>query len=86
MIIKEVTSKKATNSLKGLVNYMNDTENGNEKVDFVSVTNCLDDDLELAVKSIEKSQNKNTRTKTNKTMHLVVSFIPLKKTNILFNF
>lgn len=81
MIIKEVTSKKATNSLKGLVNYMNDTENGNEKVDFVSVTNCLDDDLELAVKSIENSQNKNTRTKTNKTMHLVVSFSEGEKPN-----
>lgn len=74
MIIKEIKSKKATRSVKGLVKYMFDTEHDGEKVDFAQVTNCYSDDVSLAVAEMNITQNKNTRTRLDKTMHLVISF------------
>lgn len=74
MIIKEIKSGKATRSVNGLVKYMFDTEHDGEKVDFAQVTNCYSDDVSLAVAEMNITQNKNTRTRLDKTMHLVISF------------
>ncbi|MEZ2604991.1 TraI/MobA(P) family conjugative relaxase [Kluyvera intermedia] len=83
MIIKEIKSGKATRSVKGLIKYMFDTEHDGEKVDFAQITNCYSDDINLAVVEMNITQDKNTRTRLDKTMHLVISFpegeIPLRE-------
>ena len=74
MIVKEIKSTKYTRSLKGLLKYMQDTSNNGEKVDFSKMSNCVSDDIVLAEVEMAITQDKNTRTKLDKTMHLVVSF------------
>ncbi|MFJ3459422.1 TraI/MobA(P) family conjugative relaxase [Scandinavium goeteborgense] len=74
MIVKEIKSSNATRSVQGLVKYMLDTEHDGEKVDFSNITNCYSDDVSLATVEINLVQDKNTRTKLDKTMHLVISF------------
>lgn len=81
MIVKEVVDKKHQGqssknkkSAKKLINYMLDTEHDGEKVDYFQVTNCLSDDVDLAMMEISISQENNTRTTLDKTMHLVISF------------
>lgn len=74
MIAKEIKSVKATRSLKGLIRYMLDTEHEGEKVDHTKITHCYSDDIDLAMVEMNLVQEVNTRTKLDKTMHLVVSF------------
>lgn len=74
MIIKEIKSTKSTRSVQGLIKYMLDTEHDGEKVDFSRITNCYSDDVALATVEMNLVQDKNTRTKLDKTMHLVISF------------
>ncbi|MEJ5074840.1 TraI/MobA(P) family conjugative relaxase [Enterobacter ludwigii] len=74
MIVKEVKSTKASRSLKGLVKYMMDTEHEGEKVEFAQTANCYSSDISLALVEMNLVQDKNTRTRLDKTMHLVISF------------
>lgn len=74
MIIKEIKSKKSTRSLNNLVSYMLDTQNDGSKVDYVSISNCINDDVDLALVEMNLIQGMNNRTKLDKTMHLVISF------------
>ena len=52
------------------------TSNRGEKVGGVRVTNCHTDDPAAATALIECTQAANTRSKTDKTYHLVFSFPP----------
>lgn len=52
------------------------TNNRGEKVGGVRVTNCNTDDPAAATTLIEVTQAANTRSKTDKTYHLVFSFPP----------
>ncbi len=52
------------------------TNNRGEKVGGVRVTNCHTDDPAAATTLIEVTQAANTRSKTDKTYHLVFSFPP----------
>jgi|SRR5687768_250584 len=52
------------------------TNNRGEKVGGVRVTNCHTDDPAAATTLIEATQAANTRSKTDKTYHLVFSFPP----------
>lgn len=74
MIVEEIKSKKVTRSLNSLVDYMCDTQNDGSKVDYISISNCINDDVDLALVEMNLIQGMNTRTKLDKTMHLVVSF------------
>ena len=74
MIIKEIKSPKTTRSLHGLINYMFDTEHHGEKVDYSNISNCYSVDVDMATFEMDLIQRQNTRTKLDKTMHLVVSF------------
>lgn len=74
MVVKEIKSTKSTRSLKGLLKYMQDVSHNGEKVDFSKIYNCISDDVELAEVEMQVTQDKNTRTKLDKTMHLVISF------------
>ncbi|EKO3821454.1 TraI/MobA(P) family conjugative relaxase [Vibrio sp. L85] len=74
MIISEITAKKNKRTFSGLLNYMLDISNSGEKVDYLSISNCITDDIDLAALEIKMTQARNERTKVSKTMHLIVSF------------
>ena len=54
--------------------YILDTGHAGEKVAWARATNCGSDDPGWAVKDILATQAQNTRSKSDKSYHLVVSF------------
>ena len=75
MIAKHVAMKSVKKSdFAELVKYMTDEQEKNERVGFVSVTNCQSDRPDAAVLEVINTQGKNTRAESDKTFHLVVSF------------
>jgi len=58
------------------VDYLLDVNHHGEKVGGVRITNCLSTDAAAAALEILATQDKNTRSRTDKTLHLVVSFPP----------
>jgi hypothetical protein len=76
VIAEEVKKTKAKKSIKKLVNYIIDSDNSGEKVAYLNATNCIGDDIDLVVIEMEMTQDKNTRTKKDKTFHMVISFPP----------
>ncbi len=54
--------------------YILDSDHAGEKVAWARVTNCLTDDPGWAVKEILATQARNTRSRSDKSYHLVVSF------------
>jgi hypothetical protein len=54
--------------------YILDTEHQGEKVAWARATNCQTDDPGWAVKEILATQARNTRSRADKSYHLVVSF------------
>ena len=75
MIAKHVAMKSVKKSdFAGLVAYMTDEQEKNERVGFVSVTNCQSDRPDAAVLEIINTQSLNTRAESDKTFHLMVSF------------
>ena len=74
MIVEEIKSPKTTRSLQNLINYMLDTEHNGEKLDYSHISNCYSVDTDMAVVEMDLIQRQNTRTKLDKTLHLVVSF------------
>lgn len=75
MIAKHVAMKSVKKSdFAELVKYMTDEQEKNERVGFVSVTNCQSDRPDAAILEIINTQGKNTRAESDKTFHLVVSF------------
>ena len=54
--------------------YILDAGNGGEKVAWCRVSNCQSDDPGWAVKEILATQARNTRSRSDKNYHLVVSF------------
>ena len=56
--------------------YVLDTAHEGAKVGTVRITNCQSEDPAMAVAEITATQARNTRSKTDKTYHLVVSFPP----------
>ena len=54
--------------------YILDAERQGEKVGWARVTNCQADDPGWAVKEIAATQGRNTRSRSDKSYHLVVSF------------
>lgn len=76
MIVKVVAKKAGGGSFGGLADYMLDEKNEREKVEDYEFTNCSfeKEQVEKNLKEIEFTQNKNTRSKSDKTFHLIVSF------------
>lgn len=74
MIAKRAERRKdGKSSFSKLARYIT-RESNEEAIAFSSVSNCGFDDIDLAVKEIEATQERNTRSKADKTYHLVVSF------------
>lgn len=74
MIAKRASRRKdGKSSFTKLASYIT-RESKDEEIGFSRVTNCGFDSVDLAVKEIEATQARNTRSKADKTYHLVVSF------------
>lgn len=74
MIAEEIKSPKAKRVIKNSINYIIDGNNNGAKVGYVKTTNCLSDDPDLVSVEFELIQRKNTRSKLDKTFHMVISF------------
>jgi hypothetical protein len=61
-------------SFAGLVSYITDVQNKNERVGCVTVTNCYQQDATDAVMEIEATQRQNTRALSDRTYHIIISF------------
>src|SRR5262245_11982455 len=57
-----------------LAEYAVDSAHGGEKVEYHRITNCHSQDIGWATKEILATQARNTRSKTDKSYHLVISF------------
>ena len=63
-------------NIGALVSYLSNPQNKQERVGTVTVTNCVQDNALDAVFEIQAVQALNTRTVSDKTYHLIVSFRP----------
>ena len=68
-------NKGIASNFNKLSDYIMDVKHGGKKVDFERVVNCIVDDREMAVKEILATQSLNQRTRSDKTYHLIVSFL-----------
>lgn len=75
MITKKVSMKNARkSSFSNLVKYCIDEQNKLDRVETVTVTNCQSDNIEWSLKEIEAIQQQNTRSASDKTYHMIISF------------
>ena len=75
MIAKQVAMRSVRKSDFGdLVQYITDDEGSAERVGYVAVTNCTSDNPIDAALEVRLTQQGNTRSKADKTYHLIVSF------------
>jgi len=75
MIVKHIPIRTLNkSSFSGLVQYITNAQDKNERVGDVCITNCLSEHHEWAVKEVELTQRQNTRSKLDKTYHMLVSF------------
>ncbi len=57
-----------------LSSYISDSKQAGKKVGLLFISNCSNNDYDLAVAEIKATQALNTRSKGNKTYHLILSF------------
>ena len=77
MISKEIKMREPSkSSFKRLAEYITDTQGNDLRVQRVKVTNFESNDLSLAIQEALLTQSLNTRTKKDKTLHMIISFKP----------
>lgn len=77
MIIHHIPMKSARlSSFSGLVKYITDHQNKQERVGKVRISNCNSVDPTWAVQEVLATQTRNQRAKSDKTYHLLISFAP----------
>lgn len=75
MIIRHIPMKKAKlSSFSGLVRYVTDPQNKEERVGKIRISNCHSTEPAWAIQEVLATQAKNQRAKADKTYHLLVSF------------
>ncbi|MES3021661.1 MAG: TraI/MobA(P) family conjugative relaxase [Pseudomonadota bacterium] len=75
MIAKHVPMNFAQKSnFAGLVKYLTGPQGKSERVGVVRVTNCQTQQAEMGILEVINTQVQNTRSKADKTYHLIVSF------------
>ena len=57
-----------------LVQYITHSQNKHERVEYIAVTHCHQNETAMAVKEILAVQQQNTRAGSDKTYHLMISF------------
>jgi len=73
MIVKKI-ARKSQGHFKQLAQYILREDRGNPEIGRVRISNCEMQEPELAMKEIAATQARNTRSKADKTCHLIVSF------------
>lgn len=77
MIARHVSMRSIGKSdIGALVSYLNNPQSKQERVGVVTVTNCVQENSQDAVFEIQAVQALNTRSKDDKTYHLIISFPP----------
>jgi hypothetical protein len=75
MIAKRIEFRNVNvSSFSKLINYITNAQGKNERVGEIKITNCQSEQPGWAAMEAEAVQAKNTRTKMDKTYHLLVSF------------
>ena len=75
MIVYEVDKKKGSKgSFTGLVNYLTNSKGLESRVGEIALNNFLAEDVRVACMEAAATQMMNTRAKSDKTLHLVMSF------------
>lgn len=75
MIIRHIPMKKArASSYSGLVQYLSNDQNKQERVGEICLSNCTSMDPVWAVQEVLATQAKNQRAKGDKTYHMLISF------------
>jgi hypothetical protein len=75
MIVKHIPIRTLNkSSFSGLVKYITQSQDKNERVGDVQITNCISEQPAWAVIEVECVQRQNTRSLVDKTYHLLVSF------------
>src|SRR6476661_3325205 len=77
MIAKHVPMKSVAKSdFASLVQYLCATQHKEERLGSVAVTNCCSAAPDAAAREVLATQARNTRAKSDRTYHLIVSFRP----------
>ncbi|MGQ0555568.1 MAG: TraI/MobA(P) family conjugative relaxase [Nitrospiraceae bacterium] len=77
MIIKHVPMRTLRKSnVVSLVDYLTNTQGRQERVGEIALTNCQSDRPDAASLEMLNTQSLNTRAKSDKTYHLIMSFRP----------
>lgn len=75
MIIKQVSMKSLSkSSFKNLLGYLTNNQGHSSRVGELAFTNLTSDTLGSGIIEVQKTQRENTRCKSDKTLHLIVSF------------
>jgi len=75
MISKKVSMRTPEKSRFGkLVSYLINDQGKHTRVGEVAITNCLSNELSLALREIAATQQLNTRAQSDRTYHLLISF------------
>ena len=75
MIAKIIPIKSVRKSnFSALIQYLTDPQDKSERIGQIKVSNCYSDDMTAALIEIQNTQEMNTRAKSDKTCHLVLSF------------
>jgi len=75
MIAKIIPIKSVRKSnYSALIQYLTDPQDKSERINQIKVSNCYTDDLTAGLLEIQNTQEMNTRAKSDKTCHLVLSF------------
>ncbi|MFO3210860.1 TraI/MobA(P) family conjugative relaxase [Legionella pneumophila serogroup 2] len=77
MIIRHIPMKQARlSSFSGLVQYITDPQDKQERVGKISLSNCNSIDPVWAIQEVLATQTMNQRATADKTYHLLISFAP----------
>jgi len=75
MIAKIIPIKSVRKSnFSALIQYLTDPQDKSERISQIKVSNCYTDNLTAGLLEIQNTQEMNTRAKSDKTCHLVLSF------------
>jgi hypothetical protein len=75
MIAKIIPIKSVRKSnYSALIQYLTDPQGKSERISQIKVSNCYSDDQTAALIEIQNTQEMNTRVKSDKSCHLVLSF------------
>lgn len=72
--VADLTTKRDPQAFERLATYMAGEKGDSERVVGLRVTNCESDDFRVSIDEIEAVQARNTRSKADRSYHLVISF------------